>query len=328
MHRLTSKNRWPISLRNLLLAALAVLLAPSCTEEIDITLRTSDVRLVIEGGIGIEPGAHTVILSRTTGYFETSTDIPYVEDAHVTITEFDENMQLTGRVFHLTEKTKKGHYETESDVYGKQRHTYRLDISNVNIGGQTNYTADAFFPPIADRIDSIRAVWDINLLFMLITGSTRDTNSGRTGWNIEVFADDPAGENYYALIVYNNGIPLNDTLTQFLLLDNQMVDQSNIGLRGLPMAFVSDSSWFPVMEGDTLTLEIRGVSADYYRYLFEFRTVYGGSNPMFGGAPANVRGNVSGGAIGYFWANGSRKASDVADKSKRPTFDPRLWLLP
>jgi hypothetical protein len=158
---------------------------------------------------------------------------------------------------------------------------------------------------------------------VLLAGSNRDTTSGRTGWNVEVFADDPDGENYYAMVVYKNDIALNDTLTRLLLFDNQMISQTNIGLRGVPMVFVSDSAGNPVEEGDKITLEIRGVSKDYYRFIHEFGNVYGGSNPMFGGAPANVRGNVNNGAIGYFWAHGSRKASDIADRSKRPTFDPR-----
>ena len=291
----------------------------SCTEEIDIKFKTSDVRLVVEGGISFDTIAHTIILSTTMPYFSSNDDIPFVSNAYVTITEFDESMQQT-RVFSLTENsTKKGHYQTDPDVYGKQRHTYRLDISNVNVGKHTNYTAEAYFPPIADRIDSIRAVWGQNLLLLLLTGRAPDTTSRRTGWNIEVFADDPPGENYYLMVLYKNGVALNDTLTRLLLLDNQMVDQSNIGLRGLPMAFISDSSWMAAKVGDTIELEIRGVSREYYRYIHEFIDVYGGTNPMFGGAPANVRGNISGGAIGYFWAHGSRRASDIADKSKTST---------
>jgi hypothetical protein len=304
----------------------AVLFAfSSCTEKIDIKLKSSDIRLVVEGGINFD--SCYVILSTTMDYFSTNDDIPYVSDAHVTITEFDQNMQET-KIFVLTENpNQKGHYFAVSDAYGKQRHTYRLNISTHEpVGGKTHYTADAFFPPIADRIDSIRAVWDVNMLMVLLTGSSQDTTSGRTGWNVEVFADDPDGENYYAMIVYKNDTALNDTLTRLLLFDNQMISQTNIGLRGVPMVFVSDSAGTPIQEGDKVTLEIRGVSKDYYRFINEFGSVYGGSNPMFGGTPANVRGNVSGGAIGYFWAHGSRKATDIATKSKRPTFDPRLFL--
>ncbi|MDR0437132.1 MAG: DUF4249 domain-containing protein [Bacteroidales bacterium] len=302
----------------------------SCTEEIDIRLKSSDKRLVVDGGIGMEPGVHTVILSTTVDYFATNAEIPYVSDAYVTITEFNEAMQATGRLFRLLENpTKKGHYETEPDVFGKQGHTYRLNISNVNVGKETHYTADAFFPYIAEQIDSVRAVWWTNLLWAGILGGLQDTARGRNGWNIELFADDPEGENYYIFITYKNGIPLNDTLTRFLLLDNTLIDQNMIGLRGIPIEFISDSSWAAAKEGDTLGLEIRAISKDYYRYINEFRTVYGGSNPMFGGAPANVRGNVSGGAIGYFWAHGNRKAFDVADRSKRPTvFGGGFWPPP
>jgi hypothetical protein len=255
-------------------------------------------------------------------FFSTNDEIPFVSDAIVTITEFlDETMQQpTGRLFELTEhRDKKGHYYTDPNVYGKQRHYYRLKIDlKESIGGHTTYTADAYFPPIADRIDSVRAVWGQHLLMLMLARRAPDTNARRTGWNIEVFADDPPGDNYYAFVVYKNDTALNDTLTRFFLLDNLMIPPS-MGLRGLPMAFISDSSWMAAEEGDKITLEIRSVSADYYRFLFESRDVHGGQNPMFGGAPANVRGNVSGGAIGYFWAHGSRKASDIANRSKQST---------
>ena len=306
----------------------------SCTEEIDIKLRAGDIRLVIEGGIGIDTTVHTVILSTTMPYFSTDTVPPYVSGAQVTITEFDSNEQLI-RIIPLTENpTKKGHYQTAPNIYGKQRHTYRLDIVlNENIGGQKHYTAEAYFPPIADQIDSIRVVWGQNLLFLLISGRQPDTNSIRTGWNIEVFAKDPPGDNFYLLVVYKNGVALNDTLTRLLFLDNQMIRQNNIELEGLPMAFISDSSSMAVKEGDVIELEIRGVSESYYRYILEFGNVYGGTNPMFGGAPANVRGNVRSAngnaiAIGYFWAHGNRRASDVADRSKQPTFSFDNWFWP
>ncbi|MCL2028172.1 MAG: DUF4249 domain-containing protein [Bacteroidales bacterium] len=312
---------------------VALLCFSSCTEKIDLKLKTSETRLVVEGGVSFE--SCEIILSTTMPYFSSTDDIPFVSNAEVKITEFDENMQAT-RLFELIENPiKAGHYSYSAtdNVYGQQRHTYRLNISlNEPIGGRNVYTSETVFPPIADRIDSVRAVWGQNLFVLMLAGRDRDTNSIRTGWNIEVFADDPDGENYYALIVLKNGVPLNDTLTRLLLFDNQMIRAANIGLRGVPMAYISDSSDAAAQEGDTLGLEIRGVSQDYYRYIHEFSNVYGGSNPMFGGVPANVRGNISDGAIGYFWAHGSRKAFDIADKSKSPTMKwcetLEQWLSP
>ncbi|MDR1951242.1 MAG: DUF4249 domain-containing protein, partial [Bacteroidales bacterium] len=223
----------------------------SCTEEINIKLNPNQIRLVVEGGISFDTISHTIILSTTMPYFSSNDDIPYVSGASVTITEFYETVKT--RVFVLNENpNKKGHYETDPDVFGKQRHTYRLDISNVNIGGQTHYSADAYFPPIADRIDSIRAIWGENLLMLIFTNRPPDTTNHRTGWNVEVFAKDPPGNNYYAFIVYRNDTAINDTLTRFMLLDNEMISQT-VALQGLPLAYISDSSRIPMREGDKIT---------------------------------------------------------------------------
>jgi len=286
----------------------------SCTEEIDITLRPGDVRLVLEGGIGIDTTSHRIILSRTTNFFEDPKEPLYVEGATVTITEFDENMQPTGRIFRLTE-TRPGHYYTDDTVFGIQRHTYRLTIVlNEAIGGHTTYTADAFFPPIADQIDGLMAVRGLNMLVEeLFPGMPIDTT--RMGWNLLLWATDPPGQNFYVFITSRNGIALNDTLTQFLMLDNSIIAQVGQGLAGLPIAFIPDDSPNAVSSGDTLGMEIRGISAEYYRWIREFRDIYSGQNPMFGGAPANIRGNISGGAIGFFWAHGNRRAYVVAGQS-------------
>ncbi len=292
----------------------------SCTEETKINLKASDTRLVVEGGIGIDTCVHTVILSTTVDYFTPNANVPFISDASVTITEFDEEMNATGNLFTLTESpTKKGHYETEPTVFGKQGYTYRLDISNVDIGGYQSYTAEAYFPYIADKIDAIFAVYSTNMMYDVLgdMGGLVDTAELTKGWNILLSAQDPPTHEYYIFIPYKNGVPINDTLTRFFTIDDAILPEGT-GLKGLPIEFISDSSWAVAKEGDTLGLEIRSISESYYHYISEFRTVYGGSNPMFGGAPANVRGNISNGAVGYFYAYGNRKASTIARKAILP----------
>ncbi|MDR2906646.1 MAG: DUF4249 domain-containing protein [Bacteroidales bacterium] len=290
----------------------------SCTEEIKLDLNDSDVRLVVDGGIGMDVGVHTVRLSKTMSYFSTDMTVPYVSGAVVTITEFDRMKEATGNVFELNENPgKPGHYETESTVFGKQGYTYRLDVSNVEVGGHVTYSAEAFFPYIADKIDSVRPFWGPNL-FGVMFGFELDSTDIHTGWNLCFWAQDPPTREYYVFIPYQNGVALNDTLTNFFMMDDGMISEAGIGLDGLPIEFISDSSWVKIKEGDTLGLEIRSISEDYYRYINEFNTVYQGANPMFGGAPANVRGNVSNGAIGYFWAYGNRKAFGIASRRNLP----------
>ncbi|MCL2417143.1 MAG: DUF4249 domain-containing protein [Bacteroidales bacterium] len=308
-------------------ALLTFTLLPSCTEEIEIRLRDGDVRLVVFGGIGIDTMVHTVVLSRTTSYFEDSKEPLYVEGATVTITEFNENMQLTGRVFQLLENPDSiGHYQTTPDVFGIQGFTYRLDILlSEAIGGYSRYSAYAFFPFIADQIDSLHAIHARDMLLAGLLGfDPFDTVGGRqTGWNLLLFAEDPPDRvSYYAFITSLNGVALNDTLTRFLLLDNTMIDRDTINA-AFPIAFFRDVQFGgrdTINNGDTLGLEIRSISADFYRWIFEFRSIYSGQNPMFGGAPANVRGNVRNmgrglDAIGYFWAHGSRRAYVVVGEN-------------
>ncbi len=309
----------------LYLLPFTLLTLVSCTEEIDIKLKPSDTRLVVEGGIGIDVGVHTVILSTTMDYFNTNAPVPYVSDAMVTITELDKTMAETGEIFILTENPeKKGHYETEPTVFGKQGYTYRLNISNVNVGKSETYTADAYFPYIADKIDTVLAVYGIDMLLGDLIGGLIDTSKLTKGWNILLFAQDPPTQEYYIFLPYKNGVPLNDTLTDFFMISDEIIP-AGLGIRGLPIEFISDSSWAVAKEGDTLGLEIRSISEDYYRYINEFNSVHSGSNPMFGGAPANVRGNVSGGAIGYFHAYGNRKAFTICDKATK--WPPSLQML-
>lgn len=307
-------------MKNISLFALfaALFALSSCTEEIDIKVPSSAVRLVVEGGIGIDTCVHTIILSKTMDYFSTDTAMPYVSGAAVSITEFDENKNATGNIFLLTENPiRKGHYETDPTVFGKQGYTYRLDISNVNIGGHESYTAEAFFPYIADKIDAVHAIYGIDLMWAAFDPfGTLD--STWTGWNLLFTAQDPPTPEYYVFITYKNGVALNDTLTEFFMVADDMIGQAGVTIKNFPIAFLADSTWAVAKEGDTLGLEIRSISKDYYNYISEFNTVYGGTNPMFGGAPANVRGNINNGAIGYFYAYGNRKAFTIARKF--PTF--------
>ncbi len=104
-----------IYIKRFFIIALTLFILSSCTEEIDIKLRNDSKRLVLEGTLGIEPGVHTIILSRTLDYFESGYEMPYISDAVVSVTEIE-----TGTVFILTENPNKpGHYETLPTVHAQ-----------------------------------------------------------------------------------------------------------------------------------------------------------------------------------------------------------------
>jgi hypothetical protein len=50
------------------------------------------------------------------------------------------------------------------------------------------------------------------------------------------------------------------------------------------------------------------ISEDYYYFYSELVDESGFQNPLFSGPPANIRTNIIGGGLGYFYARQVRKA--------------------
>jgi hypothetical protein len=55
-----------------------------------------------------------------------------------------------------------------------------------------------------------------------------------------------------------------------------------------------------LVHGDTLTVELSVISREYYYFIQDAQSELRGSNPLFSGPGANVKGNISNGAIGFF----------------------------
>ena len=68
--------------------------------------------------------------------------------------------------------------------------------------------------------------------------------------------------------------------------------------------------------GDTVTFEMYGISADYFKFITEAQTELFGSNPLFSGPPANISTNIDNGAVGFFAAVNVRRETAFADSKK------------
>ena len=86
-----------------------------------------------------------------------------------------------------------------------------------------------------------------------------------------------------------------DSLSRIGVTDDRIVDGTY--LNGIWVLFLREDE---VVVGDEVTLATISISEDYYRYLTEARTELFPKNPLFSGPPANVRSNISNGALGYF----------------------------
>jgi hypothetical protein len=255
------------------------LVALSCTERIEIPLDEGFIRLVVEGNITTDTTAHLVKLSKTSDYFY---NLPpeYVTGASVTISD--------NGVPHTLAELEPGHYYTGIDFHGLPGHTYVLNIRLVEaVGGYTEYTAESFMNPVSP-VDSI------GLLF--------HPDWGDEGiWEVQCYIQDPPSADYYRFLISRNKELITDTLREWFVTDDKFFNGSYI--RGASIGFLDQASPLEELQpGDTVTAEINSIGMGYATFIQEAQSELFGSNPLFSGPPANVKGNLINGAFGFFAA--------------------------
>ncbi len=57
-----------------------------------------------------------------------------------------------------------------------------------------------------------------------------------------------------------------------------------------------------LVSGDEITVELNIITKEYAGFIWDAQSELWGSNPLFSGPPANVKGNLNNGAIGFFAA--------------------------
>lgn len=241
---------------------LLLVLFSSCEQVIDLPLRDSDARLVIEGGITDDSGSCRVRLSRVVNY-NASNDPSLVSGANVVL--FDNDLQYS-----LTE-VQTGLY-ANPQLVGIPGHTYRLEVM---VDGE-NYSSTSYMP-LKVEIDSL-TLEEQSFFF-------------DTALVTHVHFKDPAGqENYYRYRSRIGDLMSKDIqVDRDLFFDGQDIDQPLFGGGRKP---------FP---GDTIFVELWGIDKGVYEYYNTLNSILGGAGPSVA-SPANPTSNITGGAIGYFSA--------------------------
>lgn len=245
----------------------------ACTEEISFDLGHVDAELVVDGQITTDTISHSIYLTTTADYFANK-PATTVSGAVVTITDGQ-------NIIHLTEDlAKKGLYRTPSNVYGLPGHTYVLNISNVDVNGDSvkeTYQASCTLQAVP-KIDSISI--------------EKSRHFYRDFWDVRVSAQDPANvANYYMFRDYRNHVCISDTITEWSLTSDEMYNgnyMDNVTI----MSFDSEKDDEKLVDGDLVTLEMCSITKDYFDFINEVDEAYRGSNPLFGGQPANIRTNL------------------------------------
>jgi len=264
-----------MKIRNLFYLSLLLTILAACTERIEIELDETYTRLVVEGKITNETKSHRVLLTKTSNYFANE-PAPKVTGAIINISDGTNNYPLS--------EIAPGIYETAANVKGEIGNIYTLNISNIDIdnnGNDETYTASSLLRPVAP-VDSIKVE------FRKDWGEI---------WTVKVYALDPPTTDYYMFNVYNNGKLLSDTLDEVFLTDDLLFNGNYTN--GIVSQFFEEEE---ADIGDTITFEMCGITKEYIEFLYDLQIESGYSAPMFSGPPANIKGNISNGALGFFTA--------------------------
>lgn len=272
--------RYIIPILKCLCTAL-LLMALSCTEDINLQLKDTYPRLVVDGRISTDTTFHVVRLSRSGSYFDSS--LPEaVSNARVTVADGVRTVEL------IESYECPGYYLTPVRYYGVPGRTYYLRIEDVDIdydGKMEVYEARSGLNPVAS-IDSVRleydGVWDM--------------------WKVLLYARDPAGtKDYYSFSVSVNDSLFSDRYSDVGFADDRLFDGNYAG--GLWVQTIKDkdkTGGYRLKDGDWVKLKMCGITKEFYEFLQAVQQETGFKAPLLSGPPANVVGNISNGALGFF----------------------------
>ncbi|HRZ41827.1 MAG TPA: DUF4249 domain-containing protein [Bacteroidales bacterium] len=250
----------------------------SCREKIELELDSTYTRLVVEGSITDRAIPHTVTLTATSDYLTTAPP-PAVTGALVEITD---GMQI----FPLTE-TAPGVYQTDPSVKGIPGKEYTLTIRGVDINGDGKdeiYSASEVMKP-AWVIDSV--------VTQKQNPATNPPLYKVNGWGKEPSTTGDC----YIWNLWVNGKLQSDTLYKSVFIDDTYVNGSY-----LPGLTIFDD--IKAGTGDTIVVETRALTRRYYDFLVTLMLEAVWNQGGGAGPPANVKGNINNGALGYFHASG------------------------
>lgn len=255
-----------------ILLLLTATVALSCTERIDIELDSTFTRLVVDGSVTNLQGSSEITLSYTGDYFANN-PMPLVAGALVTISDGQQSWTFNEKA--------PGVYKAPIGFAGSPGNSYALRIDQVEIDGSLQSFTATSTMPVAPVVDSIQVNYQPNWKV----------------WAVNLFAWDPPSRENYLFRVYRNNVLVTDTIDRWIVVSDELFNGNYTF--GVMAQFLREDQ---ASVGDTIELELSSIPEDYARFIWEVQEASGYNSPLFSGPPANVRTNISNGAIGYFSA--------------------------
>ncbi|MFY0601705.1 MAG: DUF4249 domain-containing protein [Cyclobacteriaceae bacterium] len=273
-----------------LLIALT-LISIACEERIDWDVEKSEAKLVVEGRITSERIRHSVKLTETSDYFSSALPVG-VTGASVSIAD--------GSREYILEEEENGIYRMADSVAGEVGKTYTLNINlSRKIGGESNFTASSLLSPVM-QIDSIGLEEVEDVFFGSDDTYTALVFSGQ---------EFPQLRNSYFVEISHNSTMITDSVQNFVYFNDELVEDDY---------FEEIEIWEFNREieiGDNISVKFLSVEENYASFLDAILSEIDGADPLgFNGPAANVKGNISNEAIGYFYASEVSSASMIVEE--------------
>jgi hypothetical protein len=243
---------------------------------IDLKLKESDTKYVVEGVITNEPGVCKVYLSQTK-QFDENNQFSGVSGAIVTIKDNEEEISLM--------ETQPGIYETKL-MNGTPGHVYHLSVTINN----QNFTATCTMPkPVL--LDTL----------YISRGPFRQFKFATIG-----YTDPGEINNGYRFVQYVNGLK-----DPSIFLDNDEFTNGQSIITQLDTGIDTKDDPRNIDSGDEVTIEVFSLDEKIYKYWYSL-DAGGGDGNGSSAAPANPLTNISGGALGYFSAHAIHRKTVIA----------------
>ncbi|MBN1158735.1 MAG: DUF4249 domain-containing protein [Bacteroidales bacterium] len=279
-----------IFIRETLILFLFAVMVSSCEEVLNVDLQGDSMKgLVVEGMITTDTTAHLVKLSWTGDYF-TRPKQEMISDADVSISDGENTFVL--------QEMDPGMYYTDPEVFGTVGKTYTLHIRLAD--GSEYQASEEMYS--STEIDSI--------------GQSVNSGSyfGEYGYYVLYYGQEPepAGD-YYLYLLYMDDILYTDTLSEVSFVSDEFVNGNYIN--GFVIYRIRENDL--KTDNTKVTLEMYSISEDYYDFLTALliETVWRGS--PWDGPPANIPGNLTNNARGYFRASDVRRITSYFSPTPR-----------
>ena len=272
-----------------IITSLFLFLFLSCTEEITIHTDNSKPVVVIYGVLTDEFTNKSVKVTWSAPYFDTQPNTG-ISGATVIITSSE------NKTYELFENdTVPGLYETKTKWAAKAGVTYSLKAEVDFEGDKKTYEAVTTIPPPIE-LDSIKIV-QMNIM-------------GHKNYAMNLYGNEPQGEDFYLCKYSVRDSLVSGKISQYNMLDDILFDGQYVN--GFTLCFFDNiEEWETDSEesrkrsvylapGDKVELQMSKISKDYFNFVIQCQRVMRGSNPFFGGPPANVISNISNGGVGFF----------------------------